>query len=110
MIGRMRWQPPIRRVVISGPSMLPTLQPGEWWVARMGRPRIGEIVLLRDPQEFQRWLVKRIDRRSGAGWWVTGDNVEASRDSREFGPVDPKLIFGPLWWRYPPRPRPRVFD
>ena len=110
MIGRMRWQLPIRRVAISGPSMLPTLCPGEWWVARSGTPRIGDIVLLRDPELLERWLVKRIIRRSGTGWWVTGDNAEASRDSRDFGPVEHELIFGPLWWRYRPRLRRHVFD
>jgi len=32
--------------------------------------------------------VKRVVGRSGAGWWVLGDNPDGSTDSRTLGPAD----------------------
>ena len=31
--------------------------------------------------------------------WVQGDNIYASRDSRDFGPVPYGLIYGKVFWR-----------
>ena len=68
--------------------MMPTLAPGDrLLVVRLGRPRPGDLVALRDPDEPARLLVKRIKARGPAGVEVRGDNEAASRDSRVFGPV-----------------------
>ena len=65
------------------------------------KPRPGDLVVVRDPRQPDRLLLKRIDRSAGEdGWLVLGDNPEASTDSRTFGPVKRELIVGKVWFRY----------
>ena len=91
----------VTRVRIIGPSMEPTLVSGEWWmVRRIRRPAPGDVVLLVHPQRPDLRLVKRIVRADGDGWWVEGDNPEASDDSRTFGAVPEANVLGRLWFRY----------
>jgi signal peptidase I len=77
-------------VTVEGTSMAPTYLPGERITAlRKWRPvRKGDVVLLRDPRDVNRWLLKRCVERVGRQLDLRGDNVEASADSREFGLVD----------------------
>jgi nickel-type superoxide dismutase maturation protease len=83
--------------------MMPTLAPGDrLLVVRLGRPRPGDLVALRDPDEPARLLVKRIKARGPAGVEVRGDNEAASRDSRVFGPVAPSRLLGRAVYRYFP--------
>ncbi len=64
-------------------------------------PRPGDLVVVRDPREPDRLLLKRIDRSVGADrWTVLGDNQGASTDSRAFGPVGRELLVGKVWLRY----------
>ncbi len=92
---------PVTRVRIIGPSMEPNLANGEWWLVRRSRSvRPGDVVLLAHPDRPDLRVVKRIDHAEAAGWWVVGDNPEASEDSRHFGPVPADLIVGRLWFRY----------
>ena len=76
-------------VEVRGPSMVPTLLPGDRLiVARLRRPpRIGEVVLLRDPREPGRELVKRVIDTEAGGLRVRGDNPDFSTDTRVFGPI-----------------------
>jgi SOS-response transcriptional repressor LexA len=46
----------------------------------------GDIVVLLDPRDSTRWLVKRVQEREGEWVELRGDNAEASTDSRHFGP------------------------
>ena len=97
---------PFARYEVAGQSMTPALSPRErvfvnkaayWWRS----PRRGDLVVLRDPRQPDRLLVKRIDRASESGaWLVRGDNPQASTDSREFGSVPRDLIVGKVWFRY----------
>lgn len=88
------------RVAVTGPSMLPTLAPGEWLLVRRGTPpRPGAVVVVRRPE---RLVVKRIVRAQDGGWWVEGDNAAASDDSRIFGVVRPEDVVGEVRWRYYP--------
>lgn len=88
--------------------MQPTIASGEWWmVRRTSRVAPGDAVLMRHPRRPDLLVVKRLDRREGSGWWVLGDNPEASEDSRQFGVVPDDCIVGRLWFRYGPRMRPR---
>ena len=58
------------------------------------KPKIGECVILKDPNGITRYLHKRVDRtlQSNGMVMVYGDNFQHSRDSRQFGPVDTKKI------------------
>jgi type IV secretory pathway protease TraF len=33
-------------------------------------------------------------------WYVLGDNLDESTDSRELGPVRTRDIIGRVWWKY----------
>ena len=95
-----------RRIVVEGNSMLPTLLPGDRvLVARTGHPRIGQIVLIRDPRHPGSLLLKRIDSSADGQFMVMGDNEEASTDSRTFGPVGRDAILGRVVRRYGPTGR-----
>ena len=69
--------------------MTPTYLPGERLTAwRRWRPlRPGDVVIVRDPRDPSRWLLKRCVKRVGEQWDLRGDNLHASTDSRDFGLV-----------------------
>jgi len=81
--------------------MLPTFLPGETVTAvRRWRPvRVGDVVVVRDPREPTRWLLKRCTEKSGRSLDFRGDNADASTDSRDFGVVSQRevkwLVLGP---------------
>jgi nickel-type superoxide dismutase maturation protease len=86
--------------------MAPSLAPREhvlvsraaYW---FGRPRAGDVVVVRDPRQRDRLLIKRIDGAAGdSAWLVRGDNADASTDSRTFGPVARELVVGKVIARY----------
>jgi type IV secretory pathway protease TraF len=78
-----------RRVTVEGYSMMPTYRPGERLTAlRRWRPvRVGDVVVVRDPRESSRWLLKRCVAKSGSMLDLRGDNAAGSTDSRDFGLV-----------------------
>jgi signal peptidase I len=94
-------------VNVSGPSMQPTLEPGDRVLAlrrRMARPlRVGDIVVLKADG---RNLIKRLAAMGGmpvpgeagrtvpaGSLWLLGDGQE-SFDSRHFGAVDDDDVIG----------------
>jgi nickel-type superoxide dismutase maturation protease len=79
----------VRRVVVNGDSMVPALVDGQRVTAlRRWRPlRVGDVVLVRDPREPGRWLVKRCIGLDASGVDLRGDNAAHSTDSRVFGSV-----------------------
>ena len=93
--------PFLRRVKVEGLSMVPTYAPGEYlWAVRRSliprRLRVGDVVFFPDPDDPQRELLKRV---SEFRWTILnydvellGDNQEASRDSREFGPISSRHV------------------
>jgi nickel-type superoxide dismutase maturation protease len=94
---------PFTRVRIVGASMEPALRNSEWWlVRRTSRIRPGDVVLLTHPVRPNMVIVKRLVRRDPEGWWVLGDNVGASDDSRTFGAVPEANLIGRLFVRYSP--------
>ena len=78
-----------RRVAIVGESMRPTLSDGDEVIAvrPWRRVRRGDLVVLADPREPRRWIVKRVGERRGGRLELRGDNPDRSTDSRDFGPV-----------------------
>jgi nickel-type superoxide dismutase maturation protease len=97
----------VRRVEVAGPSMVPTLVPGDrLLVVPPARPlRRGDLVAFRDPQRPERLLVKRVESVTAEGVQVIGDNQGASRDSRDFGQVAHEAVVGVACYRYHPRHR-----
>ncbi len=106
MLRRLRSLLPLARYQVEGESMSPSLSPGERVVVNraaywLSRPRPGDLVVVRDPRQRDRLLLKRIDRSIGDDEWaVLGDNRVASTDSRAFGPVGRELVVGKVWLRY----------
>ena len=96
----------LRRVVVEGTSMLPTLAPGDrLLVARTGRPVPGDLVAVPDPRAPRRLLVKRVAALSGGQVELRGDNPGHSTDSRSFGPVPVAALRGRVVRRYAPAGR-----
>lgn len=96
-------------VEVRGRSMAPTLLPGDRLVARRAPARVGDVVLVPDPRDPRRELVKRVAAIGPAGAWLRGDNPAASTDARTFGAVP----LGPRPWRvvaryWPPRRAGRI--
>ncbi len=105
-----RWRS--RRVAVHDESMLPTLRPGDRLLVdprayRHRPPRPGEIVVLVDPENPSRWLVKRVSTVDTAAGTVEvrGDAAAMARDSRRFGPVPTRSLIGRVYRRYAPPER-----
>jgi signal peptidase I len=93
----VRWRP--FRVEISGRSMRPALEPGEWALATPASSfRRGDVVVVEHPERQGFEMVKRVvgvpgDRAPNGGvlgegeFWVQGDSADSSTDSRSFGAV-----------------------
>jgi signal peptidase I len=86
------------RVAIEGPSMAPTLLPGDWALVVVPRSyRHGDVVIVEHPGRPGYEMAKRLtgvpgdavgDRTLGPDeYWIEGDFAQASTDSRVFGPV-----------------------
>ena len=96
---------PFRRFRVEDESMRPTLEPGDYvlvnrWAYRVRPPRRGDLVVVRDPELPDRFLVKRVSEASPSmKISLAGDNARMSRDSRSFGAVPLDRIVGKVWLR-----------
>ena len=96
----------LHRLEVTGHSMRPTLEPGDrLLLLRTRRFREGDLVVLPDPREPRRMVVKRIVAAAPDGLTVRGDNVAASTDSRQFGVVPLASVRGRVVYRYFPDSR-----
>ncbi len=101
---------PVTRYIVEGDSMEPAYSAGERVVvnrlAYLLRPPVaGDVVVVRDPEDRGRLLLKRVSADPAAATargacYVLGDNAAASRDSRAFGPVPRRAVIGKAWFRY----------
>ena len=84
--------------------MEPALWAGDWIVvsARSRPPRVGEIVLVRDPRDPENLMLKRVAAVTDGTCTILGDRPEESTDSRTFGPVPLANVLGRALFRYAP--------
>ena len=90
---------PVSRVLVAGPSMLPTLRDGDCLLVRPGaRVRPGDVVVARFGARPDLLVVKRAVRAEGDLWWVEGDNPAVADDSRRWGPAEVLARVVLRWW------------
>ena len=84
------------KYICEGKSMNPTLKDGEVvFVDREAEIEVGDIVVAKHPIEQNSEVVKRVARINEHGhYFLVGDNLEDSNDSRHFGAVTKKYIKG----------------
>jgi DNA-3-methyladenine glycosylase II len=85
----------MRRFRVAEESMLPTLSPGEEFVATDSRsPLVGDVVAFPHPNREDFWVVKRVGAIDPTeGIWVESDNKEAPvTDSRTLGHISPENL------------------
>ncbi|BDA39215.1 nickel-type superoxide dismutase maturation protease [Candidatus Atelocyanobacterium thalassae] len=95
-----------QRLKVEGWSMSPCLNPGdELLVSRQTSnhptPFISDIIIMSHPCCPDLRLIKRvISVNKDGSCFVRGDNALCSTDSRSFGWIEPKLIFGHVTSRF----------
>lgn len=62
------------------------------------KPKIGDLVVLKRKQYIIKRIAKINPSADGGKFFVLGDNVKASTDSRYFGWIDRKEIIGKVIW------------
>ncbi len=84
----------LQRITVVGSSMAPTYHDGDRLTAvRRWRPvRVGDVVVVADPRDPTRPLLKRCVAREGRRLDLRGDNAAASTDSRDFGLVEARGV------------------
>ncbi|MCI3933009.1 MULTISPECIES: nickel-type superoxide dismutase maturation protease [unclassified Streptomyces] len=95
---------PFQLIEVDGPSMVPTLNPGDWMLVQHGaRVRPGDVVILRHPLQQDLLVVKRAVERRDGGWWVLGDNpYNTGGDSNVYGVVPEDLVLARVRGRFRP--------
>ena len=89
---------PLYKFKISGSSMMPTFKDGDTVLVNrlaylFGFPKIRDIVALKDPRDGK-VLIKRVTKIVDSRYFVLGDNLEHSTDSRKFGMIGKSEIVG----------------
>ena len=76
--------------------MSPVLNDGDLvLVDREAKIGVGDIVVTKHPIEQNSEVIKRVDRIDGRGnYFLVGDNLDDSSDSRHFGAVSRDYITG----------------
>ena len=84
------------KYICEGTSMNPTLKDGEVvLVEREATIRVGDIVVAKHPLEQNTEVVKRVARINQLGhYFLVGDNLDDSTDSRHYGAVTREYIKG----------------
>ena len=114
--GFQRWRP--FRVEVAGTSMRPTLEPRDWALAvRVRSVRRGDVVVVEHPERPGFELVKRVVHISGDvapdgrllmdEFWIEGDELGGSTDSRRLGPVPIERVRARVRWVWWPPERVR---
>lgn len=95
-----------KRLRVTGPSMIPLLQPGEEILFdpkayRHSFPQTGDVVVAQHPYQVKQ-IVKRVAVVLEDGsCFLEGDNPDASTDSRSYGFVPLSKIIGRVTCKFP---------
>ncbi len=95
------------RVAVAGHSMEPALREGDrlFVLPPRRQPRVGEVVVVRDPRDATHLLLKRVAAEHDGEVTVMGDRRDHSTDSRYFGDVPLADVVGRAAFRYKPLAR-----
>ncbi len=104
--------------IVSGSSMEPTFQDGEYLIVdelsyHLREPRLGEVIIFRFPRDPDKFFIKRIVGAPGdtvdslgktvaldtGEYFVEGDNRGESYDSRSWGILPREYIIGRAFLR-----------
>jgi len=92
-------------VEVRGRSMMPTLRPGDRLLVIRASARIGDVVVVLDPRDPGRELIKRVRAADASGVTLRGDNAAASTDARVFGTIQANAVQWRAVGRYWPPDR-----
>ncbi|MEV6516495.1 S24 family peptidase [Micromonospora chalcea] len=100
---------PLAPVLVTGPSMSPTLRHGDAVLVRTGgrAVRPGDVVVAVFRSRPDLLVVKRAVEPRDGGWWLRGDNEFVTDDSRAYGVADVQGRVVARWWPRPGRVRRR---
>ncbi|HVF29873.1 MAG TPA: nickel-type superoxide dismutase maturation protease [Pyrinomonadaceae bacterium] len=84
------------KYICEGTSMNPTLRDGEVvLVDREAKIDVGDVVVAKHPIEQNSEVVKRVSKINERGhYYLVGDNLDDSVDSRDYGAVTREYIKG----------------
>lgn len=93
----------VARVAVEGRSMEPVYFQGDFiLVARLGKIKRGNDVVVCDPREKGRLILKRVAKKKGRELFLEGLNKNFSTDSRNFGWIDEDEVQAKVVLRYYP--------
>ena len=95
------------RVAVKGHSMEPALHDGDWLLVdpdayRSRAPRLGELIVSRDPREATRVIVKRVMAVNREGDIMVAGDHPAHGEAIEIGRMAGSNVIGRPWFRYWP--------
>lgn len=97
----------LRTIAVSGNSMSPTYNDGDWLLFKQMEVKandlhrvVGKVVVIERESYPGIHYIKRVTRVDDAGIWVEGDNTNASTDSRRWGALTPTEVVGVVLLRY----------
>lgn len=82
---------------VTGNSMLPALDQGDFVIIIKCRPQIGDIVVAKHSKYGE--IIKRVSKINSTGYELSGDNNK-SINSKKIGFISPKNILGKVLLRF----------